>query len=166
MRASLLAVAILLAQAVAAEPNVVTIPGQGWHLMVDVPPLTSSEGKSNGQQFSYTGADVNSGITFSIHTEDMKNGTNETCRKVYWTKARKNPYIVKGSPVLFESTNLVGVTYRAAGEFRGRSFTTVNAHGYFVKKNKCVDLHVSQIPYTEAGKAEVERIVRSAKVIE
>lgn len=149
-----------------AEPNIVTIPGEGWHLVVDAPALTSSEGSNEDGRFSYTGADINSGVTFSINTEDMNNGSNKACRDMYWAKTKNNPYIVKDSPVLFDTPTLHGVTYRSGGEYKGRPFTTVNAHGYFVKKGKCVDLHVSQIPYTDEGKAKIEKMVRTAKIME
>lgn len=149
-----------------AESNIVTIPTQGWHLVVDTPPLTSSESKHDGGRFSYTGADGNTGITFSIHTEDMEGGTSKQCRDEYWAKAQNNPYIVKGSAVFFETPTLLGITYRSLGEYRGRSFATVNSHGYFVKNGKCVDLHVSQMPYSDEGRTKVENIVRTSKVME
>jgi len=158
--------ALAMAQIAFAEPHIVTIPGQGWHLVVDAPALTSSEGSAGGGRFSYTGADVNSGITFSIHTEEMKQGSNKSCRDVYWAKTQNNPYIVTGSPVFFETATLVGVTYRSEGEYRGRAFTTANSHGYFVKSGKCVDLHVSQIPYSDEGRARVEHMVRTARVMD
>lgn len=152
--------------AVVAERNIVTIPGQGWHLVVDTPPLTSSESTGEQGLFSYTGADGNSGITFSIHTEDMKGGSNKQCRDEYWAKAQKNPYVVKASAVPFETPTILGVTYRSEGEYKGQPFTTVNSHGYFVKGGKCVDLHVSQIPYSDEGRKKVESVVRTSKVMQ
>ena len=164
---SLLAVLLSMTSlTVFAESNFVTIPTQGWHLVVDTPPLTSSESKNDGGRFSYTGADGNTGITFSIHTEDIKGGTNKQCRDEYWAKTQNSPYIVKESAVFFETPTLLGITYRSEGEYRGRPFTTVNSHGYFVRNGKCVDLHVSQIPYSDEGKTKVEKIVRTSKVMD
>lgn len=148
-----------------AEPNIVTVPGEGWHLVVDTPPLTSSDGASQDGRFRYTGVDINNGITFSIHTEPMSEGTNAGCREHYWNKAAANPYIVKESVVQFETEHLHGVTHRSEGEYKGRPFTTVNSHGYFVKNGKCVDLHVSQIPFSEEGLERVETIVRESRVL-
>jgi len=152
--------------AAVAESNIVTIPGQGWKLVVDTPPLTSSESRNEDGRFSYTGADTNSGITFSIYTEDMANGNSKQCREKYWTKTKSNPYIVKDSAVMFETATLFGVTYRSGGVYKGTPFTMVNSHGYFVKNGKCVDLHVSQLPYSDEGKTKVENIVRSAKIMQ
>ena len=166
MRTLFIMLLVALPQVVVAETNIVTITGQGWHLIVDMPPLTSFEGKSEGGRFSYTGADGKSGVTFSINTEDMKTGSRKQCRDEVWAKTQNNPTIVKGSAVFFETPSLLGVTYRSEGEYRGRPFTTVNSHGYFVRNGKCVDLHVSQIPYSDEGKKRVEQIVRSSKVMQ
>lgn len=165
MKALFLITFSALPLAAIAEPNIVTIPEQGWHLVVDTPPLTSSESTNEDSRFSYTGADGISGVTFSIHTEDMMNGSNKQCRDEYWGKTKNYPYIVKRSAELFETPTLLGVTYRSEGEYKGRPFTTVNSHGYFIKNGKCVDLHVSQIPYSVEGKMKVESMVRTSKVM-
>ena len=154
------------AQAAMAEPHIVSIPGEGWHLVVDAPPLTSSRGATDGGRFSYSGVDGNSGVTFSVHTEEMKNGTNRQCRDFYWARAEDNPYLVRDSVVFFDTPILLGLTHRSAGDYQGRPFSTVNSHGYFVKNGKCVDLHVSQIPYSDEGKARVENMVRTERVME
>lgn len=164
-RYGLLAI-VLIATSVSAESQIVTIPAQGWHLVVEVPPLTSSESTTIGGRFSYTGADGKSGITFSIHTEDAKGGSHKECRDEYWKQSLANPYIVKGSAELFETPTLLGVTYRSEGEHKGKRFALVNSHGYFVKNGTCVDLHVSQIPYSPEGAETVERIVRTSKVLQ
>lgn len=163
----LLSILVLAAVPLAAfaESNIVTIPGQGWHLVVDIPPLADSKGEAANGRFSYTGTSIESGITFSIHTEEMKDADNAQCRAEYWGKAQANPYIVKDSATLFETDSLHGVSYRSEGEYQGRAFTMVNAHGYFVENGKCVDLHVSQLPFSETGKAKVERIVRTSRVM-
>jgi len=165
LRTLLLLLLAIPCAAAHAEPTIITVHGQGWHLFVDAPSLTSSDSKSIKGRFRYTGLDVNSGITLSVHTEPMRAGSREQCRDAYWSKTKNIPYIVNGSPALFEAPELVGVTYRSEGEFRGKPFTTANAHGYFVVEGNCVDLHVSQIPYSDDGKAKVEAIVRSAKVM-
>ena len=163
MRYLLIMLALVFSQTVLAEKNYVTVPGEGWHLVIDMPPLTSSEGRTDGGRFSYTGADNVSGLTFSVNTEPMKEGTNKSCRDVYWAKAQANPYIVKDSSALFDTPALAGVSYRSEGDYKGQHFTTANAHAYFIEKGNCVDLHVSQIPFSAAGKAKVESIVRTAK---
>lgn len=155
-----------LSQAVVAEPNIVTIPGQGWNLVVDTPPLTSSEGTNKDGRFRFVGADTQYGITFSIFTEDLENGSNVQCRDKYWAKTKENPYIIKESVELFETPIMLGVTYHVAGMYMGQPYKTANSHGYFVKNGKCVDLHVSQIPYTDEARKVVEAIVTTAKVMQ
>lgn len=157
---------VLVSTSAFAEPQIVTIPTQGWHLVVEAPPLTSSESTTVGGRFSYTGADGNSGITFSIHTEDARGGSHKECRDEYWKRTQASPYIIKGSAELFETPALLGVTYRSEGEYKGKRFALVNSHGYFVKNGKCVDLHVSQIPYSPEDIEAVERIVRTSKILQ
>jgi hypothetical protein len=48
----------------------------------------------------------------------------------------------------------------------GQPYKTASSHGYFVKNGKCVDLHVSKIPYSEEGTKNVENIVRTARIIQ
>lgn len=165
MKAFLIPVLIALSAAAVGEESIVTIPGQGWHLVVDVPPLTSSESANRQGRFSYLGADTVSGITFSINTENMQGGTNAQCRDEYFERARRNPHIVQESIVSFETPTLLGISYRSGGEYEGQPFTMANSHGYFVKNGKCVDLHVSHLPYTAEGAKRVENVVRTSKVI-
>ena len=149
-----------------AEPNIVTIPAQGWSLIVDTPPLTSSESSNKDGRFRYIGADSESGITFSIFTEDMENQSNIQCRDKYWKKSKDNPYIIKDSVRFFEATSMLGVSYRIEGSYMGRPYKTASSHGYFVKNGKCVDLHVSQIPYSDEAMKIVESIVLIARVMQ
>lgn len=154
--------------AVIAEPNIVTIPNQGWSLIVETPPLTSSESTNKDGRFRYIGADTASGITFSIHTEDLDfgNQSNAQCRDKYWMKTKNNPYIIKDSIELFETTIMLGVMYRIEGKYMGQPYKTSSSHGYFVKNGKCVDLHVSQIPYSDEGMKNVKNIVSTARIME
>ena len=166
MKVLLVSVLTALPLAVAAEQNIVTIPAQGWSLVVGTPPLTSSESTNKDGRFRYIGADTLSGITFSIHTEDMGNKTNADCRDKYWTKTKDNPYIIKESAGLFEAEMMLGVSYRIEGKYMGQPYKTANSHGYFIKNGKCVDLHVSQIPYSDEGMKNVENIVRTARLMQ
>ena len=166
MKALLLAIFMTLSQAVVAEPNIITVPAQGWSLIVNTPPLTSSESTNKDGRFRYIGADTESGITFSIHTEDLESGSSVQCRDKYWGKTKNNPYIIKESVELFEAAIMVGVTYRIEGKYKGQPYKTASSHGYFVKNGKCVDLHVSQIPYSDEGRKNVEDIVRSARIMQ
>lgn len=162
----LVAILSVLPQAVIAEPNIVTVPAQGWSLIIDTPPLTSSESTNKDGRFRYIGADTGSGITFSIHTENLENQSNTQCRDKYWTKTKDNPYIIKESVEFFETALILGVTYRVEGKYMGQPYKTASSHGYFVKNGKCVDLHVSKIPYSEEGTKNVENIVRTARIIQ
>jgi len=168
LKALIAAFLTTLSLTVIAEPNIVTIPNQGWSLIVETPPLTSSESSNKDGRFRYIGADTASGITFSIHTEDwdLENQSNTQCREKYWMKTKNNPYIIKESVELFETATMLGVMYRIEGKYMGQPYKTASSHGYFVKNGKCVDLHVSQIPYSDEGMRNVKNIVRTARVME
>ena len=147
-----------------AEPTIVTVPGKGWHFLIDVPPVRTSEGQNDGERFRYL-ATSPTGITFSLHTESAEGGGNELCRDTYWAKGSKNPVITEGSVEFFEAKHLLGVSHRSEGDYQGKHFTTANAHGYFVQGPDCVDLHVSMVGYTEENRRRVEEIVKSSAII-
>ena len=155
---------LAVATAAAAEPTLVTIPGKGWHFLIDVPPVRTSEGQYDGERFRSL-ATSPSGITFSLHTESAEGGGNELCRDTYWEKGSKNPVIAEGTVEFFEAKHLLGVSHKSEGDYQGKHFTTANAHGYFVQGSDCIDLHVSIVGYTEEKRDIAEEIVKSSAII-
>ena len=157
---------ILVASVASAEPTLITIPGQGWHLSIDAPAPVTTSGKVTGARFSYTAHDSFSKITYSIHTETLVNGTNESCRDKVLARGADLPWNIKEDQVTpFETPAVVGKTSRFVVETAGLTETTANAHAFMVVDDKCVSVHVSQSPYSDACLTEVGEIARSIRIV-
>jgi hypothetical protein len=160
------AILLLLPLAAVAEIQYITIPGEGWHLKLDAPPLTNTEAQSRGRIFRYLASSVETGVTVSVNTETQASKSNAECRDRYWAKQRTNPMLVKGSEAAFEDDAAYYSTYRSEGVYKGQPFKTANAHAYIVKDGICADVHVSHWPYTEESESLVEDIVTSIAIVD
>ena len=148
-----------------ADSNIITIPGQGWHLVLDVPPLTSTRSESNGSLFTYQGEDTVSGLTLRVTTELLPDGDNAKCRQQAWARTREESNVIKGSLDRFENRMLLGATYQSTLDAMGRRFATANASGYFVVNDRCVDVRASVTPYAEKARQTVLAIVQSLRIM-
>ncbi|MDX1528545.1 MAG: hypothetical protein R3337_07945 [Gammaproteobacteria bacterium] len=158
---------LLLAPAVAvAEIQYITIPGEGWHLTIDAPPLTNTEAKARGRIFRYLASSVETGVTVSVNTETSGSGSNAECRQRYWSKTQTSPMLVKGSENVFQTDAAHFSTYRSEGVYKGEPFKTANAHAYIAKDGICADVHVSHWPYTEDSDALVAAIITSVMIVD
>jgi hypothetical protein len=156
---------IVFSSSVLAEKTYITIPGEGWHVTINGPALTSSKIESNGRYISYLGSSVDTGVSVSVNTELKGSSSNQECFDTFWEKAQRNPTIIKGSELLFKNSTASFVTLQSEGEYKGKPFKTANAHGYFVNEGLCVDVHVSHWPYTVKSDEYVKAIVQSIKVV-
>lgn len=156
---------LLLPLAAYAEPYYVTVPGEGWSLKVDVPPMTNVRGEANGRRYRVMALSVETGITISLHSETNGAGSNSECRDTYWRLIQGSPTI-KSEIQLFGTENFLFVTHRSEGELKGVKHKTANGHAYFAKNGLCMDLHVSHWPYQEGSDKRVEDILRSAVVVQ
>lgn len=158
---------LLLAPVVAvAEIQYITIPGEGWHLKLDAPPLTHTEAKSRGRIFRYLASSVETGVTVSVNTETEGSKSNAECRETYWSKQQTNPMLVKGSETVFETDTAYFSTYRSEGVYKGQPFKTANAHAYIARNGICADIHVSHWPYSEESESIVAEIATSLIVVD
>ena len=160
------ALLLLMPLAAIAETRYITIPGEGWHLTVDAPPLTNSEAMSTGRIFRFLASSVETGVTVSVNTETQGSQSNAACREKHWTRQRTNPMLVKGSESIFEDDTAFYSAYRSEGIFQGQPFKTANAHAYIAKDGICADVHVSHWPYTEESDSIVADIVTSIAIVD
>ncbi|MDH3287559.1 MAG: hypothetical protein OEP48_07535 [Betaproteobacteria bacterium] len=141
-----------------AEPMVVTIPGDGWHLFIDVPPILNLDGKSRDGRFRFIASETVTGITLSVHTENSGAESDERCRDAHWSKTARNPIIDQTTVRMYSSDVFSAVTYNIEGEYRGQHAKASNGHFYFTKMDKCVDVHVSKYPYVDGDEKIIKRI--------
>lgn len=161
-----LAVLSLMPLTAFAEIQYITIPGEGWHLTSDAPPLTNTEAISRGRIFRFLASSVEAGVTVSVNTETQGSKSNADCRDKHWTKQRTNPMLVKDSESIFENDTASYSTYRSEGVYKGEPFKTANAHAYIAKDGICADVHVSHWPYTEESESIVADIVNSIAIVD
>jgi hypothetical protein len=161
-----LTVLLLTPLAAVAEIQYITIPGEGWHLTLDAPPLTNTEAKARGRIFRYLASSVETGVTVSVNTETEGSKSNAQCRDTYWTRQQTNPVLVKGSESVFEDDTAYYSTYRSEGVYKGEPFKTANAHAYIARNGICADIHVSHWPYNEESESIVAEIVTSIAVVD
>jgi hypothetical protein len=157
---------MLLSIPLHAETTYITIPGEGWTLKVETPPLTSSKSELEGRVLRYLGSSVETGISLSINTETESSSDNIQCFEIHWKKAQNNPIMVKTSIKEFSDEKAMYATHTSEGEYQGQAFKTANGHAYFVKNGICVDLHVSHWPYTEKSEDAVEGVIKSFAIID
>jgi len=162
----ILAILLLAPLVAVAEIQYITIPGEGWHLALNTPPLTNTEAKSRGRIFRYLASSVETGVTVSVNTETQGSSSNAECRDKYWSKQQANPMLVKGSETVFEDDTAYYSTYRSEGVYEGQPFKTANAHAYIARNGICADVHVSHWPYTEESESMVADIVTSIAVVD
>lgn len=159
------AILLLCSTHAVSENTYITIPGEDWTLMLDTPPITSTQSQADGRLLRYTGSDIDTGVTLSVNTETESSGSHKECFDAFWEKAQKNPVMVKGSIATFENEKAMYATHHSEGEYRGQPFKTANGHAYFVNNGICVDLHVSHWPRIEDSDDIVKDILLSIKVI-
>lgn len=163
---SVTATLLLISSNVFAETTYITIPGEGWSLALNTPPMTATKSQSSDRVLRYTGSSITTGVTLSVNTELDASESNNECFNAYWDKAQKNPTMVKESIETFNNSNAMYATHYSEGEYRGQPFKMANGHAYFVNSGVCVDLHVSHWPRTDESKKLVKDILLSLKIIE
>ncbi|MFA5938873.1 MAG: hypothetical protein WC809_05920 [Sinimarinibacterium sp.] len=149
-----------------AEPFYITIPGEGWSLKVDAPPMTSVKGTSEGRIYQYMASSVETGLTLSLHTETEGGRSNQECRETYWRLAQRNPTLVKDTVTLSGSEQALFATHLSEGVYKGEAFKTANGHAYLAKNGLCIDLHASHWPYDVSSEKRVEEILRSVTIVQ
>lgn len=157
--------ALLLPTIALAETHYITVPGEGWSLKLELPPVANAKSQTEGRRFQYLG-NTRSGVTLSLYAELDGAQSHEACRETFWAKSLNNPNLVKDSAKLFATESAAFATHLSEGSYQGKPFKTANGHAYFVNMGLCMDLHVSHYPYGEGSEKQVEDILRSAAIVQ
>ena len=126
-----------------AEPFVITVPGEGWTITLDVPPLTTTMGEVKGKNFKFEGR-TDDGFNLSVFVEQAKGkaDSHEAVYNYYWPLAKRNPLIDQQSVQTAKGDKGVKVTYVC----QAGNDTMPNVNYYFAFKGRWVDVHVSKLP--------------------
>jgi hypothetical protein len=149
MRAMLIALTTLAAVPVTHrpirgdEPYTITIPGQGWTIAFESPPLREFQGESKGNTFVFQ-ATERKAFNLSLFVEEPKNEEkgHEACFNYYWPKAKRNPMIDQASAKVEKTDKFVKMTYRIKAD----EVSALNVNYYFAFQGRWIDVHVSRYP--------------------
>jgi hypothetical protein len=129
------------------EPFVVTIPGGGWQINLNAPPLEEFAGQTTGKNFAFQAAGKGGfNVSAYVETPQSDRQGHEACYEHYWPLAKRNPLIDQASVKVVKSKNFVKVAYiiNPPGNANGKENRHVNY--YFAYQGRWVDVHASQSP--------------------
>jgi hypothetical protein len=165
------------------EPFHLSVPGQGWVLSFEAPPLTAFSGQSTRSGFQFRGS-WPGGYSVTITSETAAGTTtrHEDAYERFWPLAQRGPTIDPASLKVEKSGGrYVKVTYRArsfspttlgggAGKAAAGASPTApgaaasypHANYYFVVRGHLVDVHVWR---TTAGSDDQEHLARFERTL-
>jgi hypothetical protein len=158
------AIGIALSATVKAEPVTLAIPGEGWNLSFDAPPIIWTECDKASSGVRYLGSSEN-GFNVSFFVEEPKSASrgNKTCADYYWSLGKKNPAIDQSTVEIEETKDFVKVSYRIRTKLEGRVIDMPNINLYFEYQGKWVDVHISKLPFEDSDQRILDAFVESLK---
>jgi len=158
---------LLVASATSAdEPYLLTVPGQGWALHLNLPPLSQYQAETVDQGFRFMGSSEESGVILSVLVEESEAEDAKACRVEYWASGSQNPMIVGETVELRDLGPHPGVVYTLEGDYQGQHVKAENANIYIFHEGRCVDLHLSRFPYEEGARERLAAIAATVDVRE
>ena len=134
-----------------AEPFIVTIPGQGWTITMDVPPLANIAGQSKANNFQFRATSGENGFNVSIFVEQPqgREKTHEAVFNHYWPMAKQNPLIDASSIKVTKTAKFVKVAYRFDLGQTDKDAKNRQVNYYFYFKDRWIDVHISKMPLAD-----------------
>lgn len=150
--ARFLSVFLVLVPVVAsAAPTTVAIPGQGWQVSFDAPPVTERNESDHPDQYLYFGRAGRFNMSIYVETPGCKHGTKHAdFLDCFWPKASRNPVIVKDSIRQECSERYCKLSYDIEAPRDRRQVRQRNINFLFAYRGKWTDVHVSVLEPTEA----------------
>ena len=135
---------------VQTEPFVVTVPGRGWQIHLEAPPLSNFAGQTKGENFMFQAAGAG-GFNVSAFVEVPKaDGTgHEACFDHYWPLAKRSPLVDQASVKVVKSAKYVKVSYRINQLGGANGKANIHVHYYMAHEGRWLDVHASQSPARE-----------------
>ncbi len=148
----------------AQEPYRVTVPGRGWALNIDLPPLGQFQGQEEGGVFQFMGRSSTGTMVVSMFVEPAQPQTSQDCRTEYWGKGSRNPMIVGDSVILLDVGDNPGVTYVIEAEHEGQKVRSQHVNVYRYHSETCIDVHLSSFPLEEGADSRLLAIAETVSV--
>jgi len=163
---SLCVAGLALSASIKAEPVSLPIPGEGWNLSFDAPPIIWTKCDKTSSGVSYLGSSENGVvISFFVEEPDGESRGNKACADYYWPLGKKNPMIDQSTVEIEETKDFVKVSYRLRGKYKGTAIDMPNINLYFEYQGKWVDVHISKLPFEDEDSARkiLDAFVESLK---
>ena len=94
-----------------AETTAVTIPGEGWSISFDAPPLSGKEESRTGAGYAFRATSGRFNLSLFVERPKAEGTTHKDCYALYWPLASRNPLIAKDTVVSSEGTRYFRVQY-------------------------------------------------------
>jgi hypothetical protein len=164
-RAALVLWLLCCAQAALADELRIPVPGEGWTLKLDAPPMSEVQAAREGHV--YTG---NAGkLNLSLHVSKplCPGGDGDDSRyKCFRSKMANMPYIVSDSVRANTVAGGVQVTYLMEVPVGERKLRAFNLYYLFVKNGKWADLHVSVVQPSREELESVFKLIDTMTVVD
>lgn len=126
-----------------AEERTFPIPGEGWRVVVDVPPLTKIEEPRRGVDYTLKAQSGRFNLSLFVERPQSAQGSHKECYEFYWAQSRRNPAIDQQSVRVTPGGRYYRVEYVISIPFQGKRLKHKNVNYYFVFNRRWVDLHIS-----------------------
>lgn len=144
---TLLAFVVSLGLCAPASAAEVRVPGEGWSIRFDAPPLADEQERGgDGADYAYRANSERFNLSVFVETPQGA-GTHEACHAFYWSKASRNPRIDPESVKTARTAKYVRVQYDLVLELAGEAIRQRNVNYFFAHKGRWVDVHASIIGY-------------------
>lgn len=144
-----------------AKVDSISIPNQGWKIVVDAPPLTPVSENSLSDSYSYAANSGNFNLSLFVEPPQVPHAGNKECYEFYWGKGRRNPMINQDSVMVSHTPAFYRVEYTIEA---GKNFSQRNVNYFFVYQERWVDVHISLVESAQSSDALFEAFDRGLKV--
>ncbi len=137
-----------------ADEKVFEIPGEGWRVVVNAPPLSKIEESRRGADYALKGNSGRFNLSLFVETPQSATGSHKECYEFYWPRARRNPMIDQTSIRVSHSERCYRVEHISTYPLAGKTIQQKSVNYYFAFNSRWMDLHISVIE-PRAGDEEI-----------
>ncbi len=123
----------------------IKIPGQGWSIFFNAPPLSGKKESRHPLQYSYYANSGRFNISLFVETPRAEGLTNEDVYLFYGPRVIQSSSIEKGTVEKTDTDRYIRLQYDIVADFKGMPFRQRHVHYYFTYNGKWVDVHMSLV---------------------
>lgn len=145
-----LVMALASVASVAAATVEIKIPGEGWSIFFDAPPLSGRQEARQSGNYAFRASSDRFNLSLFVEKPGGPGSTNRGVYQYYWAQASRDPLIAKDTVKAIETDRYVRVEYRVDTTIGNRRVRQKSVNYYFVCRGKWVDVHISVFNPTTA----------------